>query len=132
ERRRRAERGEPRVEVALHAVLQIHGAVLVLAAALVGARALTPEQEVVLRIGVDDTRDVRRIDDDGALRFQHCDRLLHRFLLIVGQAAPGVGFSRWREALVVERARDADPRAAEAVAIEEPRVVAARRWRARP
>ena len=81
--RRGAERVEPLVEVALHAVLQVDRAVLVLAAPLVDARALAPQHEVVLRVLVDDARDVGGIDDDRALLLQHGNRLFHRLLLLV-------------------------------------------------
>src|SRR5206468_12680685 len=46
---RRAKRLQPGIEIALHPVLQIDRAVLVLAAPLLHPRALTPQQEVVDR-----------------------------------------------------------------------------------
>ena len=82
-----AERGEPRVEVALHAVLQHHRAVGVLALGPVGAAARAPGQEVVLRVGVDDARDVGRVDDLGALGLQHRDGVGHRLGLRLVQPA---------------------------------------------
>src|SRR6185369_3834933 len=81
-----AERLQPAVEVALHPVLQHNRAVLVLALRVVGARAAIPAQEVVLRILIDDARNVRGIDDDRALGLEDGNGVVHRLLLIGIQA----------------------------------------------
>ena len=86
-RRRRAERRQPLVEVALHAVLERDRAVLVAAACVVGARADSPQRVVLLRILVDHARNVGGVDDDGAFALEHGDGLGHHLRLVGIQAA---------------------------------------------
>ena len=99
--------------------------------ALSSACADGPQQEVALRIGRDDARDVGRIDDDRALLLEHGDGLGHHLRLLGVQAAARSLRARRRRRVVEERPRNADPRAFQATAIEEARVVAVRRRRAR-
>src|SRR5207249_7109775 len=96
---------------------------------LLRARAVVPREEVLLRIPVDEARYVGGIDDDGALLFQDGDRVGHRFRLFGVETASGRRFTGNGDAVVVERARDADARALQRVGPQELRVVAPRRRR---
>ena len=111
DRRGCAQRGQPLVEVALHAVLEHHRTVFVLSLRVVGARAGVPTEEALLRILLDDARDVGWIDDDGALPLQNRDRLRHHLRRIGVETAAGLTGPRRRDLVVVEGARDADARA---------------------
>ena len=94
------------------------------------SHAAAPQQEVVLRILIDDARDVG-VDDGRAFFLEHLDRVGHRLGLRLVEAAARFLLSRRRDAVVVVRARDADARALQPFALEERRVVAIRRRLAR-
>ena len=96
-RRRRPERRQPGVEVALHPVLEHHRAVRVLALGVVQPAAGAPRQEVLRLVRIDDARNVGRIDDDGALTAQHVDRLGHRLRARLVQAAARLFRARRRQ-----------------------------------
>ena len=125
---------EPAVEVALHAVLEIDRAVLVLAPAL----RSTPEHVFHSRKLFFGSLSTMLGMSAGSTMTAPCcledrDRLGHRLLLIVVQPAARLRSSPGRRSarlVVEERARNADARALQAVAVEELRVVAARRRRA--
>jgi hypothetical protein len=82
-----------------------------------GPSARSPQQEIVLRIRIDDARDVG-IDDDRAFLLQHFDGLGHRLRLRLVQAAARLLFTGRRDAIVVICARDADARALQSVAFK--------------
>ena len=82
------------------------------------------------RIRRDDGRDVGGVDDSGALRAQNGDGVLHHRFLRVVEAAVGAALGRRRDGIVVERARDADARPFERVALQISPVVASGRRRA--
>ena len=127
DRRGRAERREPLVEVPLHAVLEGDRAIRVPASGVAPARADVPGEEVVLPVLVHDARDLGRIHDDGALLFQDRDRLRHQLRLIRVQAPAGLLGAGRRDLVVEKSAGDADPRALQGARFEEPRVIAAGR-----
>ena len=133
DRRRCAERREPRVEVALHAVLEDDRAVGVPALRVVEAAADAPEQQVRRRVRRDDARDVGRIDDRrrpaaaGPRSPRPSPRAARRSGRRAAPSLPAASIG-----VVVERARDADARALQRRrACRNARVVAARRRRAR-
>ena len=98
--RGRSERREPRVEVALHSVLQIDRTVVVLAFCVVGARADSPEQKILLRILRGDAGDVGGIEDNRALLLQYGKRVFHHLQLIGVETAAETFRSRHGDALV--------------------------------
>src|SRR5262249_20930748 len=106
---------EPFVEVALHAVFEDYRTARVLALRLVGAPADLPAQDVLVLVLVDHARKIRRINDDRALLLEDGDRLRHHLRLVgVETAARLLGTGR-RDALVIERARNANARALQPV-----------------
>src|SRR2546428_13496821 len=107
----------------LHSVLENDRAVGILSFAAVDARADVDQQNVAGWIGIRDARQVRRIDDDRAFALQDVDRLGHQLRLRVIQTTARSLFSGHGQPLVVERARDADARAAQAVSVQGPRVI---------
>src|SRR5262249_10984117 len=108
DRRAGPERGKPCVEVALHPVLEDDGAVLVAPLPPGRTRADVPEEEVAGWIGIDHAREIRGIDDDGALASQDLDRLGHRARLILGEPSAWRRLAGRRDLVVIEGARDAD------------------------
>ena len=112
------ERAEPRVEVALHPVLEDDRALLVRALALRGARADRESQIVARLVRIDHARDDHRIDDDRALALEDLDRVGHRGGLRFVEPAPRRRLPGRRHLVVEERARDADARALEPVTLE--------------
>ena len=83
----------------------------VFALRVLGARAEVPQRKAVVGVLGDEARDVRRIDDDGALLFQHRDRVGHHLGLFGIDAAARRRLAGQRHAIDVERARHADARA---------------------
>ena len=92
---RRAERPQPRVEVALHAVLEDDGAVLVPSLAVAGTAADAPRQQV-LRSGSrrHNRRNVGRVHDRRALAAARPPSPRHHRALRVVQAARGAANPR--------------------------------------
>ena len=124
-----AEQRQPRVEVALHAVLEGDRAVGVASLGLLEATARIPVQEVVGGRRLHDAGNVGGIDDHGALRLEHGDDVVHRRLLRGREstARRAAAAGRRNRGLVEERARNADAGALELVGPQERGVVVARR-----
>ena len=76
----------------------------------------TPQQEVVLRILIDDARDVG-VDDGRAFFLEDLDRVGHRLGLRLVEAAARLLLARRRDAVVIVRARNADARALQPLAL---------------
>ncbi len=82
-----AKKRQPTTEVALHAVLVRHRAVRILPLRIVRSRADVPVEKVPGGIGVDDARDIRRVDDLGTLLPHDREGIIHRLALIGSEAA---------------------------------------------
>ena len=123
----RAQRTEPLVEIALHAVFENHRAVRVLALGVFEAGTGAPLQQIILWIGRNDAGDVRGIDNHRALLFQRRDRFVHYFILIGIQALARFCFAGSRDGIVVEGAGNSDACSLEAVALQKFPVVTVRR-----
>ena len=134
ERRQRrlvAQGGQPRVEVALHAVLEDARAIRILSAGVVEATARIPVEQVVVGLRGNNAGNHHRIHDRRALRAQHCDHLIHHDPLRRRETATRPGAAARHHAVVEERARNADTGALECGRIEKRRVVTIGGWCAR-
>src|SRR5579864_2192846 len=116
------------VEVALHAVLEVHRTVLVLAFRLVRTRTIGPQQEIVLWILAHEARNFGGIDDLRALLFQNRDGIRHHFRLIWIEAAAFPFLAGKLDAVVVKRPGDSDARTLQRGRLQKPGVVVTR-WR---
>src|SRR5436190_603121 len=83
---------------------------------------VAPQQEIVLRIRIDDARNVG-VDDGSAGFLQRLDRIGHRLGLRLVQAAARLLLAGRREAIVETCARDADAGALQPISLEERPVV---------
>ena len=122
---------EPLVEIAFHSIFEDHRARFILALRPIGTAADRPAQKTPAFVPVDDARNVCRIDDDGALLLEDRDSFRHHLRLVGVEPAARLVQARRRNALVVEGARDSDPRTVQRVGAQELRVIASRRRRAR-
>src|SRR5213594_2638024 len=111
---------EPAIEIAFHAVFRNDGTTGIAALAISRSGTDIPLVDVPVRIGIDNARDICGIDNDDTLFLQNVNRIGHGFDLI-------------RIEPVVKRdARDPDASSFQAVTLEEPGIVAARRRHAGP
>ena len=124
ERRRSTQRRQPHVEVALHAVCEVDGAIRIASLAIVHAAARAPEQKVARGIGNDDAGNICRIHDGGPLTPERCDRFVHHRRLRRVDSAAWRARTRHRERLVEERAWHANTRALQSIALEKRPIVA--------
>src|SRR5262245_51367815 len=128
-RRGGPEAREPFVEIALHAVLEDHRATRIHPLRPIGAPANLPAQEIPTDILVDYARNVGWIDDNGTSLPENRDGLGHRLRLLRVQPAARLLQARRLDALIIERAWNADACPRQRIAIEKASVVAVLRRR---
>src|SRR5439155_17067057 len=110
--RRGSEGRKPMIEIAFHAVVQDDGTIRIAALGISRAGTNIPSIDVLLWIRIDHAWNLGGIDNDDAVLLQDIDRLGH-------------GFSAFGVQAVVKRSTgDADSHSLQAIALEEPCVIA--------
>src|SRR5262249_59346876 len=93
---------DPFFEIPFLSVLENYGTRRVFSLGVVQTGTDVPKQEVFLRIGRNDTWNLTRIDDYGALLLENRNRLFHHLHLSRIQTATRLFLPRWRDLVIKE------------------------------